>query len=392
MKLQTLWMICLAAVLTTAQPTSAAELEPLEVHALVKLAELGFKVVVPTRSDVPWRATVSVGGPNATDANMIHLYFVPNLERLYLCGNRLPETEPPVPSHNASGDPRGYGLEGFGPCPYCGACAITDAGLAHLSALTKLKMLDTGGARLTEAGLAHLKRVTSLEELDLNGNATTGASLRHLKGLVNLKHLRVQGAGGSGAITDADLKHLENLTNIETLLIVNAVAITDAALEHLGKLTKLRELILIRSQINGEGLKHLRQLTNLQTLTLSGARSFGGEGLKHLEPLANLETLDLGSTPVTDLALVELSALSRLKSLDLDSTGVTDAGLEHLQRLTNLEELDLRSTQVTAGGLARHLSEMRNLKYLHVRLRGTNRVDIHNLKQALPGTKIHLYH
>ncbi|NQT12111.1 MAG: hypothetical protein HQ582_05155 [Planctomycetes bacterium] len=443
MRLQTFWVICLAAVLTAARPASAEELERSEVRSLIKLTELGYKVVVPLRSDVPWRVTVSVGGPRASDANMGSLYFVPNLEKLYLCGNRYTEPPPrlglPREEPEGTGATAGFGqsfsgvIEGTGTSSgigefwseeggYSGACPITDAGLSHLRALTKLKVLDTGNARITEAGLAHLKQVTSIEELNLAGNTTAGAGLRHLNGLVNLRSLRVKsprvlGPHGSGAITDADLKHLENLTNLDALMILDGDAITDAGLEHLGKLTKLRKLTLIKTKINGEGLKHLRLLTNLQTLTLSGARSFSGEGLKHLEPLVNLqtltlsgarsfsgeglkhleplvnlETLELDLTPLTDPGLAELSALTGLKSLSLCGAAVTDAGLEHLKRLTALEELDLRSTQVTAGGLARHLSGMRNLKHLHVGLRGTSKADIDKLKQALPDTRIHLYH
>ena len=52
-------------------------------------------------------------------------------------------------------------------------------------------------------------------------------------------------------------------------------------------------------------------------------------------------TVNLGSTNVTDAALVHLAGMPRLESLDLHDTRITDAGLIHLEGLTQLQSLDL---------------------------------------------------
>jgi hypothetical protein len=92
---------------------------------------------------------------------------------------------------------------------------ITDAGLAHLKGLTKLKRLDLplgrvfngGGNKTTDAGLAHLKGLTKLELLKLSSCVNiTAAGAAHLKGLAKLKNLHL---GGCDKITDADIAELK---------------------------------------------------------------------------------------------------------------------------------------------------------------------------------------
>jgi hypothetical protein len=46
---------------------------------------------------------------------------------------------------------------------------VTDAGLVHLSGLTNLERLNLSGTNVTDAGLVHLKGLTQLSDLNLQG-------------------------------------------------------------------------------------------------------------------------------------------------------------------------------------------------------------------------------
>jgi hypothetical protein len=63
---------------------------------------------------------------------------------------------------------------------------ISDAGLAHLSGLTYIQVLQLNGTAVTDAGLAHLSRLTNLRTLYLHGTAITDKSLIFLTGMRQL--------------------------------------------------------------------------------------------------------------------------------------------------------------------------------------------------------------
>jgi hypothetical protein len=123
---------------------------------------------------------------------------------------------------------------------------VTDAVLARLKAIHRLRVLDLGDDRITDAGLAHLADLTSLRGLYLSGTQVTDAGLRELRPLRKLREL---GLGHTG--------------------------ITDAGLVHLAGLEELRVLDLRGTRVSGAGLSQLKGLTRLQRLHVSG---LGGEG------------------------------------------------------------------------------------------------------------------
>jgi hypothetical protein len=67
--------------------------------------------------------------------------------------------------------------------------ALTDAALAHVEGLRRLRELSLSGTSITDAGLARLKSLSELEVLDLTDTHITDAGLRHLKGLKRLRLL-----------------------------------------------------------------------------------------------------------------------------------------------------------------------------------------------------------
>lgn len=82
---------------------------------------------------------------------------------------------------------------------------VTDAGLEHLTGLTKLQLLKLGSTKVTDAGLEHLRGLTNLQSLVLCGTKVTDAGLEHLKGLTKLQSLYLSRT----KVTDAGVKKLQ---------------------------------------------------------------------------------------------------------------------------------------------------------------------------------------
>ena len=165
---------------------------------------------------------------------------------------------------------------------------ITDAGLEHLTAMTKLdafarrhsghgrragapQEVDPTGSvvarrtQITDAGLEYLGGMTKLDTLDLDGTRVTDAGLEHLMGLTQLKGLYLRGT----RVTDAGLERLKGLTRLEGLYL-NGRQITDAGLEHLMGMAQLQYLALADTRVTDAGLEHLMGLTQLKELGLDG--------------------------------------------------------------------------------------------------------------------------
>lgn len=70
-----------------------------------------------------------------------------------------------------------------------GSTSITDAGVANLSKMPRLKKLWLNGTQVTDAGLDAVKELGELEYLNLYGTEVTDAGLKKLAGLKNLKKL-----------------------------------------------------------------------------------------------------------------------------------------------------------------------------------------------------------
>jgi len=84
-----------------------------------------------------------------------------------------------------------------------GATSITDAGMANLSKMPKLRKLWLNGTGITDAGLDSIKALNALEYLNLYGTQVTDEGLRKLAGLKNLKKLYLwQTKVTSGAVEE----------------------------------------------------------------------------------------------------------------------------------------------------------------------------------------------
>jgi hypothetical protein len=204
--------------------------------------------------------------------------------------------------------------------------AITDADMEVFGSVPSLEQLILNGCRhLTDASLAHLKGLNKLKGLGLERTGVSDAGLSHLGGLTELSYLSLNwtGIGASG------LKHLSGLTNLGVLYLCETKT-SDAGLEALERMTKMQWLDLRGTPVTDAGLARLGKLSRLRLLCLYGV-GLTDAGVPALTELPNLEVLTLNHTQVTDAGLGPLTTLPKLNDLDLTGTRVTQAGADKLQ-------------------------------------------------------------
>jgi hypothetical protein len=89
---------------------------------------------------------------------------------------------------------------------------VTDAELVRLRALPQLESLYLRSSQVTDAGLVCLPVLTQLEELSLDSTQITDAGLEHLRGLTQLKSLSLVNT----QVTDAGVAQLQKaLPNVQ---------------------------------------------------------------------------------------------------------------------------------------------------------------------------------
>ena len=190
-----------------------------------------------------------------------------------------------------------------------GTTKITDAGLAHLPQLSKLKTLRLSKTEITDAGMGALAKCERLESLDVSqtkiGNVEELWTLPRLKRL-NLYLTLVTDSGlgehRSAAkiewlnldkcpITDDGLAKLAPLTSLAWLHL-GGTAITDAGLAELAKFESLKEAIVTKTETTLEGIEKLRRdrpdmkvADNISEKTPSEDIEEAAEYRKQLEPI-----------------------------------------------------------------------------------------------------------
>jgi hypothetical protein len=286
-----------------------------------------------------------LSGPAVTDAGLAFLAGLPKLRTAWLSFKR--------PVHNL---PR-----------------VTGAGFVHLRGHSHLATLEIGGGSMGDEALEHLATVRSLKTLNLWADSRgriTDAGLRHLAGHPNLEQLNVSGQPirGPGLAAVASLPKLKwlNLSRcpiddagLATLrgaqaetLILAETAITDAGLPVLTELPGLNDLNLRGTKVTDAGLVHVGRLAKLHSLELHET-PVTGTGLIHLKGLPELNSIALSDCPVTDAALAGLRDFPELAVVVMNDTAITDAALGHLQGVAKLRTVEARRSRVTAAGVRR---------------------------------------
>lgn len=185
-----------------------------------------------TDPDLPNRLANPPSRPNVTDAGLVHIAALTNLQRLNLVNTQ-----------------------------------VTDAGLRQVAGLTNLRRLDLEGTQVTNAGLEHLLDLDHLEALGLSGSRITDAALIPIGRLTSLTCLRLTDT----RVTGSGFSHLQNLSDLRGLAL-DGSPVTDDGLARLAGMSRLKALMVGRTEITDAGLERLTGLTALTDLRVGDTR------------------------------------------------------------------------------------------------------------------------
>ncbi|MDR1958582.1 MAG: hypothetical protein LBQ54_06020 [Planctomycetaceae bacterium] len=222
---------------------------------------------------------------------------------------------------------------------------VTDQGISHIAAHSRLKSLSLIGIPLSRAGLEEILRMKTVKGLDLRDcSSLTSEDYTLLAGMPQLTDLKV----GGFSITDEVLKTMVKLPNLTGLTIDDAM-ISPAGFAEMASnkdwAAKITTLVFNRDmQLFDEAMLSLRHFPNLRRLTICDMMVSG----EFLEKLAaeetarpKLETLSLRKTLLTLEGVTALKKYRELTSLDLSCVSVTPEMMEILNRLDSLKTLNL---------------------------------------------------
>jgi len=252
--------------------------------------------------------------------------------------------------------------------------AITDKGVPQISALKQLQKLSIEGCQVKGRGFSGLK-LPRLRELTLGGKGTNIA-LTNCQQLTGLRVVKL-----SGDLTDKGLEQIAIAKSLESI-DVRCGKLKGTGFKALQGLKKLKHVSAIKGTFSPAGFEALCGIKSLISLELMSAAL----PLKQLELLGNLkklESLGLFATGVSDRELKFLSRLRRLKTVDLSrNKGVTDDTVKVLAKLPLLEDLSLWETGITAQSIDA-LMGMKNLRELSIAQTAISRAAEKRLMKSL---------
>lgn len=143
--------------------------------------------------------------------------------------------------------------------------AITEAGLVNLKGLKDLQRLYLNDLTITNDALANLSDLTKLDVLSLRNTKIDGKGIAHLKQLTQLTVLNLS----KTAITNESLKQIQGMTALDTLVLADTAA-TGAGFAYLQPLKELRTLNVDRCKSLEGHLLKLGGLRQLRMLYVNG--------------------------------------------------------------------------------------------------------------------------
>lgn len=154
---------------------------------------------------------------------------------------------------------------------------VSDAGLAELTKLKRLEMLNLSGNAMRDDGLKHLQSLPHLTDLNLSRVWITDAGLSHLAGVRSLRRLVLLFSEGFAGpiVTNSGVKTLTSLEHLTELNLVDA-RVTDAAVDDLVALPNLTQLTITGSRISADGIARLRK-AKPDCSVIAGAAEFDND-------------------------------------------------------------------------------------------------------------------
>jgi len=228
-----------------------------------------------------------------SDVGLEHLASLAQLEELNLGGNKISGAS----LHVLKLLPKLRKLSFYGiqrrNAGWCWAPVVTDLELETISLLNGLEDLNVGfgvalgtprpadlgpadgeaecriagGTRITDLGVAKLTALKKLRVLDLSGSAITAAGLKSLAALPALQRLSLWNVKGVDAAASSHLEALHGLTGLD----VSNTAIGDEGLARLAKLPNLRRLYVNETNVTPEAVAAFRA-QHPAVIVSSGAR------------------------------------------------------------------------------------------------------------------------
>lgn len=252
---------------------------------------------------------------------------------------------------------------------------IGDKGIAHLTTLTSLKVIDlrvspyvgdasmetlaklpalravrlTGVVKVTDAGIRSLLALPQLTELDIrNCREVTKAGIEQLAKKDTLRTLKV----GGPDVDDDVLGVIAGMDKLVNLSLDNC-DMTDAGVSGLGKLPLVDLTIYQAPSVTDAGLEVLANFNGLQRLTLRDVPPAKGTALAKLPNPQKLVSLNMSQSGVGDAEVAHLTEMTNLESLNLSETQLTDQAVDALAKLTSLKEMVLTQTSISEEGMNR---------------------------------------
>ena len=210
--------------------------------------------------------------------------------------------------------------------------SLSEADLACLEPLGRLKKLHVWSKHLTDRGVASIGKLKQLESLTVFSSVTRSA-LNQLNGLSRLHHLQVVvRPRRNAAKTDPADELMLDLSGLKKMkdLTLSGLSLQDSDLAFLKHLPLLEIFNIDTNSLSGAFLRHLREMPELNRLRVSGLSGCTDEDLAHLNGLPKLRSLHL-SGDITNTALASLTGPLSLESITVE----TDEPIRK-QTVTNL--------------------------------------------------------
>ncbi|KAI8647372.1 hypothetical protein BD408DRAFT_439203 [Parasitella parasitica] len=265
-----------------------------------------------------------------------------------------------------------------------GCDVVTDNGVRSLNGLKNLGYLDVSNCKITDKGLKSLENLFHLNHLNLSKTKITDQGIASMVTNSKFKNsLRVLLLDGCTRVKSSNT--LVPIVNGFENLLQLSMANTGMQQQEIIKLkrnTKLEQLDLTNTFIGDDDLIHIiSQIKSLVELKMGGCGNVSTRGLsflprelKHLRLIQfpdreheldgvlsrfkelPLEHLDLaGFLNITDDGARHIADMKHLRYLSLDGTKLTDTGLGLLRNLVDIEKLYLDRTLITDSGLSQLL-------------------------------------
>lgn len=233
-----------------------------------------------------------------------------------------------------------------------GSAGFSDAGLAHLAALPKLRSLSLGGLHLTAAGLGSLRGNAALKTLAIHETPLTIELAEIIASFPNLETLRLrpceveagawkpltklprlrdlQFTNSLAAARRDELLGWEDFNQLETVSLYSPNTPASVVVARLAGNQNLRELRLTKILVDEDAASSILKLQSLQKLNIHYA-SATPEAVKILAQLKTLQHLGIYGDEVQERDLAMLHPFQHLQTLDVHGNRISESATHSLR-------------------------------------------------------------